>query len=199
MLTDYGIKTGTYFNLDTQSKEPESANAELQEGGETEKERGLRYIVKPGLRKQSKARPTDEKHQNSLDEIIRIANDNPDSVKEFEEAYRQLPVQVNLEELGSRGYGCLHAACSNGNSSLVDYLLRKKKLDPNALSKDGHTPLMITAYEGHYVSINVLLKDKRTLIDYSNPEIGTALHCAVKANSLASVQMLLLHGAQLDI
>ena len=46
---------------------------------------------------------------------------------------------------------------------------------------------MIAAFDGHYVSINVLLKDKRTLIDFVNPEVGTALHCAVKANSLASV------------
>ena len=132
LLSEYGIKTGTYFNLDTQSKEQESTTSSLVEGGEHEKERGLRYSVKPGLRKQSKQGSIDEKHLSSLEEIIRIVSDNPDSVKEFEEAYRQLPVQVNLEELGSKGYGCLHAACSIGNSSLVDFLLRKKKLDPNA-------------------------------------------------------------------
>ena len=83
---------------------------------------------------------------------------------------------------------------------MVVFFLQKKRVDPNAVAKDGWTALQIAAYQGFYVIVDILLFDKRTLIDaVTVPERGTALHCACRAESLPVVQMLLLHKADLTI
>jgi ankyrin repeat protein len=63
--------------------------------------------------------------------------------------------------MGSSGFNCLHAACGSGNIEMTEYLLFKRKVNPNILGKDGWSPLEIAVQTGVIEIVQLLLKDKR--------------------------------------
>ena len=63
--------------------------------------------------------------------------------------------------MGSSGFNCLHAACGSGNIEITEYLLFKRKVNPNILGKDGWSPLEIAVQTGVIEIVQLLLKDKR--------------------------------------
>ena len=63
--------------------------------------------------------------------------------------------------MGSSGFNCLHAACGSGNIEITEYLLFKRKVNPNILGKDGWSPLEIAVQTGVIEIVQLLLKDNR--------------------------------------
>lgn len=94
----------------------------------------------------------------------------------------------------------MHAACSSNNIELADYLISKRRVNPNIKGKDNWSPLEITMQSGFFQLANILLEDKRTLVNQVNSEMrGSALHLAAKSGYLPICQILLLKGIDLSI
>lgn len=90
---------------------------------------------------------------------------------------------IDLNMFGSDGFAPIHAACSVGNIELVNYLVFKKKCDPNLRALDDQwAPLEIACWNGHPRIVDILLKDKRTNLNITHPKRGSCLHLAVKAD-----------------
>jgi len=79
-------------------------------------------------------------------------------------------IHVDLNMVGNDGFAPIHVACSVGNEGVLNYLLFKKMVDPNIQAKNQEwVPLEISCWNGHPRLVNILLKDKRTNINYSHP------------------------------
>jgi len=104
-------------------------------------------------------------------------------------------VKVNLNMFGSDGFAPIHAACSVGNIEIVNYLIFKKKADPNLRALDDQwAPLEIACWSGHPRIVDILLKDSRTNLNLTHPNRGSCLHLAAKADQFQIVQMLLMQN-----
>jgi ankyrin repeat protein len=69
-------------------------------------------------------------------------------------------IKVDLNAIGSDNFAPIHAACSVGNIEAVNYLVFKKKCDPNLKSlTDDWTPLEISCWSAHPRITDLLLKD----------------------------------------
>jgi ankyrin repeat protein len=55
---------------------------------------------------------------------------------------------LDLNMIGSSGFNCLHAACGSGNIEMTEYLLFKRKVNPNTLGKDNWSPIEIAVQTG---------------------------------------------------
>ena len=102
--------------------------------------------------------------------------------------------------VGSDKIAPIHAACSVGNESVLNYLLFKKFVDPNVRAQTNEwVPLELACWHGHPRVVNILLKDKRTNLNYSHPQRGSCLHLASKGQHFQIVQMLLMHNIDFTI
>ena len=54
------------------------------------------------------------------------------------------------QTIGSQGWSVLHAACSSNNIELADYLISKRRVNPNIKGKDNWSPLEITMQCGFF-------------------------------------------------
>jgi|TARA_B110000285_G_C15133317_1_gene625124 hypothetical protein len=77
---------------------------------------------------------------------------------------------------------------------MVQYLLFKKHVDPNVEGKSRWRPLEYACWNGHPRIVDMLLKDKRTEINYNHPVRGSCLHLAAKGHHFQICQMLLMHN-----
>lgn len=65
--------------------------------------------------------------------------------------------------VGSDNFAPIHAACSVGNIEIVNFLIFKKKCDPNLKAMaDDWVPLEIACWRAHPRIVDMLLKDART-------------------------------------
>jgi ankyrin repeat protein len=64
----------------------------------------------------------------------------------------------------------------------VNYLIFKKHVDPNIKGMNDWVPLEIACWNGHPRIVDMLLKDKRTNLNYAHPDRGSSLHLAAKGN-----------------
>lgn len=102
--------------------------------------------------------------------------------------------------IGNDGFAPVHVACSVGNEGVLNYLLFKKMVDPNIQANTQEwVPLEIACWNGHPRLVNILLKDKRTNLNYAHPQRGSCLHLAAKGNHFQIVQMLLMHGIDFNL
>jgi ankyrin repeat protein len=94
----------------------------------------------------------------------------------------------------------IHAACSSNNIEIVEYLLNKRRVNPNLKGKDDWSPLEIAIQSGFFQLANILLEDKRTNINQVTSEMrGSNLHLAAKSGYLPICQILLLKSVDLGI
>lgn len=111
--------------------------------------------------------------------------------------------EIDLEffsTLGTQGWSALHAAVTQNNLELVEYLLTKKRVNPNIKGKDDWSPLEIAIQSGFFQMVNLLLEDKRTQVNsVNNSTRGSVLHLAAKSGYLPVCQVLLLKGVDLGI
>lgn len=78
----------------------------------------------------------------------------------------------------------------------MKYLIEQKKCNPNKQTRDLWTPLHIAAQLGSYITVEILLGDKRTQINIvADYERGTPLHVAANTKSYQVVQILLMNNA----
>jgi ankyrin repeat protein len=96
---------------------------------------------------------------------LQILKESPEFFQQqLDEKVEEL-AKVDLNSLGSNGKNCLHTACKIGDFEAVDFLLHRK-VDPNYLSDERWTPLQIVASLGFIRIADLLLKDKRTRINF---------------------------------
>ena len=91
-------------------------------------------------------------------------------------------IKVDLNRTGSDKNAPLHVAVSVVNESAVNYLLLQKRVDPNLPNAVGLLPLEIACLMGMPRVVGIILKDKRTNLNYCHPQRGTCLHLAAKAD-----------------
>ncbi len=85
----------------------------------------------------------------------------------------------------------LHFACRRGSLEAVQLLT--SKIDPNARTSTGETPLMLAAKNGHHTVIQFLLENGAdTTITNGNGNGWNALHFACQCGSVEAVQLLTL-------
>lgn len=109
-------------------------------------------------------------------------------------------IVIDLNLVGTDKIAPIHAACSVGNESVLNYLLFKKFVDPNVRAQTSEwVPLELACWHGHPRVVNILLKDKRTNLNYSHPQRGSCLHLASKGQHFQIVQMLLMHNIDFTI
>lgn len=84
--------------------------------------------------------------------------------------------------MGTKGFNCLHAACSSGNIEIAKYLLNVKRVNPNTPGIDFWTPLEIAAQTGVFEIVDLLLQDPRTKVQLSQQiNRGSPLHIAAQS------------------
>lgn len=98
------------------------------------------------------------------------------------------PTEIDNEffsTIGTQGWSVLHSACSHNNTEIVEYLISKRRVNPNLKGKDNWSPLEIAVQSGFFQLTNLLLEDKKTIVNQINSEArGTALHIAAKSGYL---------------
>lgn len=102
------------------------------------------------------------------------------------------------------GVKLLVEAAYIGSTKLVETLLMTYKVDPNAIwmeehsyNRDGLTPIMIAAREGHVPVVRLLLDHKSIQLDVAH-NCGTALSLAAARGFTKIVEMLMVDG-RIDI
>ena len=85
----------------------------------------------------------------------------------------------------------LHAACVGSHSELVESLISKHNLDPNAKDDDGNTPLHIAAIVGSEETVRFLATKYDAALVSSNHENDTPLHVAALNGRMAVVDILI--------
>ena len=100
--------------------------------------------------------------------------------------------------VGSNRETALNAACFKGHIDIVKYLVEKYNADPKmATLRDNNTCLMIAAHRG-FVDIVEYLVDK---VDVNTQNLRgiSALHHAAESGSVKVVEILLNHGAEVNV
>ena len=73
-------------------------------------------------------------------------------------------------------------------------------MNPNLKGKDNWTPLEIAIQSGFFQLVNLILEDKRTVLNAVSSDMrGSLLHLAAKSGYLPICQVLLLKGLDLAI
>ena len=100
---------------------------------------------------------------------------------------------INVEEEETKATALLLAIMS-GHTQIVQYLL-DKGADINALSKDGHSSLMIACQYKHQDIVHLLLNYRADANTQNSKTTNTALHFACCKQLATAVELLLAHGA----
>jgi ankyrin repeat protein len=91
----------------------------------------------------------------------------------------------------------LHLATEHGHAQCAQALLHTSTADVNAKDGEGNTALHLSAYRGHLVIAQILIRNGATMRMPNN--LGyTPLHCAVERNCLAIVKLLIEHGIEIN-
>ncbi len=81
--------------------------------------------------------------KKACEDFLQTLNQNDEESKTGEPS---TPVEIDNEffaTLGATGLSVLHAACSQNNIEITEYLLNKRRVNPNLKGKDDWTPLEI--------------------------------------------------------
>ncbi|XP_071085033.1 serine/threonine-protein phosphatase 6 regulatory ankyrin repeat subunit A-like [Haliotis cracherodii] len=100
----------------------------------------------------------------------------------------------SLTTVDDSGRNILHCACVGGNVQIVEYIISHGSVDMTSTDKEGQTPIMVAAKNGHK-NVFDLLVDKRcslTTVDDSGRNI---LHCACVGGNVQIVECIISHGS----
>ncbi|XP_019848978.1 PREDICTED: E3 ubiquitin-protein ligase MIB2-like [Amphimedon queenslandica] len=101
-----------------------------------------------------------------------------------------LEFKANLEIEDEDGDRPLHL-CAYGDEEEAAQLLIDNGADVNARSKRGMTALNLSAIKGHTSILKVLIRDQNIDLSAADSEGNTPLHCAVLAQKLEAIVLLL--------
>jgi ankyrin repeat protein len=94
------------------------------------------------------------------------------------------------------GVTALHLSAASGHINCLRFYLERRLIhDVDSLDSQGVTPLVAAAHNGQSLCADYLCK-KGARVDFQCPDGQTALHYAVTAESLETVNVLLRHGAR---
>ncbi|XP_071085594.1 serine/threonine-protein phosphatase 6 regulatory ankyrin repeat subunit A-like [Haliotis cracherodii] len=96
----------------------------------------------------------------------------------------------NMSMVDDSGTNILHCACFSDNAQIVEYILSHHIADINSRNKDGLTPVMIAAKNGHKNVFDLLVKKRCNLssVDNSGRNI---LHCACVGGNVRIVEYII--------
>ena len=66
--------------------------------------------------------------------------------------------EIRSEPLDSKGQTALHIACANGHSGIVQYLVNEKRCSVTVEDHYGHSPLVLSLINKHWIVADFLLK-----------------------------------------
>ncbi|NWR44619.1 ASB10 protein, partial [Regulus satrapa] len=101
-------------------------------------------------------------------------------------------------DLAPGGRTALHGACAAAHADCVRLLLRAGA-DPEALSEDGYRPLHLCRSSDSIECVRQLLQHGASVNSQTEEENDTALHVASRHGLAEHVQLLLHHGAELEV
>lgn len=105
---------------------------------------------------------------------------------------------VNAKTAG--GFTALTLAAGQGHLNIVHTLLKDEKLQIDiADNQKGHTALLEAVDKNHYEVVGALLDAKANINFITEKQHMTALHLAAKKGFVEIMQLLLKHGARLDL
>ncbi|XP_039582417.1 ankyrin repeat and SOCS box protein 10 isoform X3 [Passer montanus] len=96
------------------------------------------------------------------------------------------------------GRTALHAACAAASAACVRLLLAAGA-DPEAVSEDGHRPLHLCRSSDSIECVQQLLQRGASVNSQTEEEMDTALHVAARHGLAEHVQLLLHHGAEVEV
>ena len=133
-----------------------------------------------------------------LSEITTILNDVPDC-KDEEDLNRIMAKKLKylLNENGDCGRNALHWAIHMTNMEVVSFLIIKGA-SPTVLTIDNYTPLQLAVQHHSTEILRLLLEQKKTDINQVTMH-GSALHLAVANEDKKCIEVLLQHGADLEV
>ena len=100
-------------------------------------------------------------------------------------------VVIDLNMLGSDGFNVLHVACGSANMKVMEYLIKKRKLNPNKRAKDDWRPLEILVQNGLTEGVEFMLSHAKPNLSKISSR-GSVLHTAVRNKNFKICQILLL-------
>uniref|UniRef100_A0A8C5J221 Ankyrin repeat and SOCS box containing 10 n=1 Tax=Junco hyemalis TaxID=40217 RepID=A0A8C5J221_JUNHY len=118
----------------------------------------------------------------------------------YTECLRLLLLRGAAVDLAPGGRTALHEACAAASAACARLLLRAGA-DPEAVSEQGHRPLHLckTSRPVPHRCVQQLLQHGASVNSQTEEEQDTALHVASRHGLAEHVQLLLRHGAQLEL
>lgn len=166
-------------------------------------------VAKQLLKLGAKVNTINNQGQTPLDSIIASSfKDGSFDASNFGEITTLLLQQeeIDVQKSDENGWTLLHTFCKLGHVDAVNLLL-ERGADPSGWTKDGLTPLYITAFyrakqQGKqtdpFDAIIKSLQRKDSLVNQANEMGQTLLHLAVEKKHASVVKWLLAHDADVD-
>lgn len=96
------------------------------------------------------------------------------------------------------GASALHLAAEGGHDTVVEMLLKRRSVNPNAVTREGLSPLMEAASGGHAAVVQLLL-EKGAMMETVDKTGATALLRATHAGHEEVVNLLVHRGADVQV
>ncbi|XP_048246396.1 ankyrin repeat domain-containing protein 17-like [Haliotis rufescens] len=99
----------------------------------------------------------------------------------------------SLTTVDDSGRNILHCACVGGNVQIVEYIISQGSVDLTRKDKEGQTPIMLAAENGHKNVFDLMVK-KRCNLSTVDDSGGNILHCACVGGNVQIVEYIISHG-----
>ena len=106
--------------------------------------------------------------------------------------------QCLVDTKGQNGYTALHYSCSNGHVDIVRTLV-DHKVNVNARTDSGDTPLTLAAKNKHDNVVHALLSDSQCLMGAKGQDGYTALQYSCRYGHVDAVRTLVKHKADINL
>ena len=107
---------------------------------------------------------------------------------------------IKIDYQDKSGVTALWAACQNGNSQVVECLLKNQKspANPNEAKHDGCTPVWIAASRGNVSSLAALIDAGANVDQPAAKDGSTPLFIASQKGNIKAVELLVAANAEID-
>ncbi|XP_061717933.1 ankyrin-1-like [Cydia pomonella] len=118
---------------------------------------------------------------------------------DFQNVHRLLK-KVNPNCVDNRGWTCLHEAAANDSYQSLVLILEHPDCRPLAETHEGHTALYLACrHHSSLQTIKALLDSAEDIANYGSIESVTPLHVASTQGRVGVIQLLIDHGAMIDV
>ncbi|XP_063538578.1 ankyrin-1-like [Cydia strobilella] len=118
---------------------------------------------------------------------------------DFQNVHRLLK-KVNPNCVDNRGWTCLHEAAANDSYQSLVLILKHPDCRPLAETHEGHTALYLACrHHSSLQTVKALLDSAEDIANYGSTESVTPLHVASTQGRVEVIQLLIDHGAMIDV